>query len=160
MCVCRCVCELVLFPSQSDSSSELFPKPPHLSDSDHEDGDPAPPSPGSAPSTLLKTSISEDYDETTDVSTEIPDHTSRTPSSGGDIEAISPLLSNLFHPRKLGDNLYHEENDSQTVAPLFLHVVCTVTDHETQNSESADVILPTPGLPVCLSKSHSVTVVY
>ena len=76
------------------------------------------------------------------------------------MEAISPLLSNLFHNRKLGGSLYHEENVPQTVAPLFLHIVCTVTNHETQNSESADVILPTPGLPVCLSKSHSVVVVY
>ena len=94
------------------------------------------------------------------MSTEIPDHTSLTPSSGGDMEPISPLLSNLFDPRKLGGSGYHKETVSQMVAPLFLHIVCTVTNHETQKSESADVILPTPGLPVCLSKGHHVTVVY
>ena len=105
-------------------------------------------------------SISEDYEETTDVSTEIPDHSSQTPSSGGDMEPISPLLSNLFDRRMLGGSVYHEENVSQTVAPLFLHVLCTVTNHETQKSESADVILPTPGLPVCLSKRHHAAVVY
>ena len=135
---------------QSAPSPELFPDF-DLPNSDHDDEEGVPGSPGSEPSTIHKLSFTEDYEGNTDISTEIPDRASQTPSSEGDL-ALSPLLSALSLPDKLGTPGRPQEDSQWTVAPLFLKIVCTVTNHETRESNSAAVILPSPGLPVCLSK--------
>ena len=134
-------------------SPELFPTP-DLPDHDDEEG--APVSPSSEPSTVHKFSLTEDYEGNTDISTEVPDRASQTPSSEGEL-ALSPLLSALSPLDRLGTPGRLQEDSQWMVAPLFLRIVCTVTNHETQENNSAAIILPSPGLPVCLSKPQCCT---